>query len=74
MTDMFRLSIKIGDTVLSHISYENPIRTVAAISSIEGKEVAILSLNFDTIYYCHHTPVELISVEPHKLLYPELFI
>ena len=74
MTDMFGLPIKIGDTVLSRISYENPIRTVAAISSIEGKEVAILSLNSDTIYYCHHTPVELISLEPYKLLYPELFI
>ena len=72
MTDMLGLPIKIGDTVLSRISYENPIRTVIAISYIEGKEAAILSLNSDT--NCHHTPAELISLEPHKLLYPELFI
>ena len=74
MTDMLGLPIKIGDTVLSRISYENPIRTVTTISSIEGKEVAILSLNSNTMYYCHHTPAELISLEPYKLLYPELFI
>ena len=74
MTDMFGLPIKIGDTVLSRISYEHPIRTVTAISSIEGKEVAILSLNSDTIHHIHHTPKELISLEPYKLLYPELFI
>jgi hypothetical protein len=74
MTDMFGLPIKIGDTVLSRIRYENPIRTVAAISSIGGKEVAILSSNSDTTYYGHHTPAELISLEPYKLLYPELFI
>ena len=72
MTDMFGLPIKIGDTVLSRISYEHPIYTVTTISSIEGKEVAILSLNSDT--NCHHTPAELISLEPYKLLYPELFI
>ena len=29
MTDMLGLPIKIGDTVLSRISYENPIRTIA---------------------------------------------
>ena len=74
MTDMLGLPIKIGDIVLSRISYEHPIRTVTAISSIEGKEVAILSLDFDTIYYCHYAPTELISLEPYKLLYPELFI
>ncbi len=74
MTDMLGLPIKIGDTVLSRISYENPIGTVTAISYIEGKEAAILSLNSDTIWYCHHTPAELISLEPYKLLYPELFI
>ena len=74
MTDMLGLPIKIGDTVLSRISfsYENPIRAVTAISSVEGKEVAILSLNSDT--NCHHTPAALISLEPYKLLYPELFI
>ena len=74
MTDMLGLPIKIGDTVLSRISYENPIGAVTDITSVEGKEVAILSLNSDTIWYCHHTPAELISLEPHKLLYPELFI
>ena len=72
MTDMFGLPIKIGDTVLSRISYENPIRTVIAISYIEGKEAAILSLNSDTKLIV--TAVELISLEPYKLLYPELFI
>ena len=72
MTDMLGLPIKIGDTVLSRISYENPIRTVIAISYIEEKEAAILSLNSDT--NCYHTPAELISLEPYKLLYPELFI
>ena len=74
MTDMLGLPIKIGDTVLSRISYENPIGAVTTISSVEGKETAILSLNSDTIWYCHHTPAELISLEPYKLLYPELFI
>ena len=74
MTDMLGLPIKIGDTVLSRISYENPIRTVAAISSIEEEEVAILPLNSDTTHHWHHTSVELISLEPYKLLYPELFI
>ena len=74
MTDMLGVPIKIGDTVLSRISYENPIRTVIAISYIEGKEAAILSLNSDTIRNYHHTPAELISLEPYKLLYPELFI
>lgn len=74
MTDMLGLPIKIGDTVLSRISYENPIRAVTDITSVEGKEVAILSLNSDTIWYGHHTPAELISLEPYKLLYPELFI
>ena len=74
MTDMLGLPIKVGDIVLSRISYENPIRTVATISSIEGKEVAILSLNSNTMSYYHHTPAELISLEPYKLLYPELFI
>ena len=72
MIDMLGLPIKIGDTVLSRISYENPIRTVIVISYIEGKEAAILSLNSDT--NSHHTPAELISLEPYKLLYPELFI
>lgn len=74
MTDMLGLPIKIGDTVLSYISYGNPICTVTAISSVEGKEVAILSLNSDTVRYGHYTPAELISLEPYKLLYPELFI
>ena len=76
MTDMLGLPIKIGDTVLSRVSfsYENPIHTVTAISSVEGKSVAILSSNSDTIRNCHHTPAELISLEPYKLLYPELFI
>ena len=76
MTDMLGLPIKIGDTVLSRVSfnYANPIRTVTAISSVEGKSVAMLSLNSDTIGNCHHTPAELISLEPYKLLYPELFI
>ena len=74
MTDMLGLPIKIGDTVLSRISYANPIGTVTDILYIEGKEAAILSLNSDTLRHCHHTPAELISLEPYKLLYPELFI
>jgi hypothetical protein len=73
MTDMFGLPIKVGDTILCCTNSENHVGTVAKIITIEGKETAVLSLG-SVIHYSHYIPKKLISLEPYKLLHPELFI
>ena len=73
MTDMFGLPIKVGDTVFCYTFSENFVSMVTKIITIEEKEAAVLSLGSVT-HYKHYTPKELISLEPYKLLHPEIFI
>ena len=73
MTDMFGLPIKVGDIVFCCSFSEDFVSTVTKIITLEGKEAAVLSLGSVT-HYKHYTPKELISLEPYKLLHPELFI
>lgn len=69
MTDKLGLPLAIGDTVAS-VAYSTLfICTIKRFDTVEGKTVAYLLRHPG-----HYTPNQLISLEPHKLLYPELFI
>ena len=69
MTDKLGLPLAIGGTV-ALVAYNSLLTcTIKRFSTIEGKPVAYLLK-----HPSHYTSDQLISLEPYKLLHPELFI